>query len=574
MNILAENQLRGPDYFILVGYFALMMGVGIFFYRYMKGLKDYFSGGNRIPWWLSGISFYMASFSAFAFVSYSAMAYQFGLVGVTIFWITLSGTLASVLFFARRWRRARIDSPVEYLETRYNPAIRQLFAWQGLPVRIIDDSLKLVSIGVMVSQAFNLPIVPSMIGSGLIMMVYTILGGLWAVAVTDFIQFIIMTTAVIALVPLSLRKVGGLGPFFSNAPEGFFHFTSTEYNWFYIVVAILLYIMAYSSVNWSLIQKYYCVPREKDTTKVGCLVIILQIIGPPLILLPALAARQYMPELIEQGNERAVFPLLCLKLLPAGMVGLVVAAMFSATLSTLGGDFNVIASVLTNDVYRRLIRPQASQKECVMVGRLLTLLVGLMVLGLALLLSEATGEGLVRNMFKLFGIATAPVAIPMLLGLLTRKITTAGSLAGFLSGIAAGLLIFMLCPDQTTLAGWIVKQESLLLLGTTFTTLVVSLSVSLLRPARPDEATRVAGFMKKLETPIGQLPEDNETGGTAAISPFKIAGICILIIGLMLGAILPFVDRGLPFNMIGAFAAILFALGGLMAYLSSRQRAG
>lgn len=63
---LDSNQLQIPDYIVLVGYFALIMGVGVYFYRHMKGMKDYFSGGNTIPWWLSGVSFYMSSFSVAA----------------------------------------------------------------------------------------------------------------------------------------------------------------------------------------------------------------------------------------------------------------------------------------------------------------------------------------------------------------------------------------------------------------------------------------------------------------------------------------------------------------------------
>ena len=88
--------------FILAGYFTLMLGVGVFFCRYMRSIKDYFSGGNRIPWWLSGISFYMASFSAFGFISYSALAYMYGWVSVTLFWIAAAGTITSVLFFSRK----------------------------------------------------------------------------------------------------------------------------------------------------------------------------------------------------------------------------------------------------------------------------------------------------------------------------------------------------------------------------------------------------------------------------------------------------------------------------------------
>ena len=74
--ILAANQLQQPDYIILAGYFALMLGIGIYFYRYMKGMKDFFSGGNSIPWWLSGVSFYMSAFSVFVFVGYSTIAYK------------------------------------------------------------------------------------------------------------------------------------------------------------------------------------------------------------------------------------------------------------------------------------------------------------------------------------------------------------------------------------------------------------------------------------------------------------------------------------------------------------------
>src|SRR5215467_5916705 len=140
MTLLAAGVLTGPDYFIVAGYFAVMLGI-----------EDYFSGGNRIPWWLSGVSFYMTSFSAYAFIAYSALAYSYGWVGVTLLWISGAATMVSVTFFAKRWRRARIDSPVEYLEGRYSPTVRQLFAWHGVPVRVFDDALKLIATGTFLS---------------------------------------------------------------------------------------------------------------------------------------------------------------------------------------------------------------------------------------------------------------------------------------------------------------------------------------------------------------------------------------------------------------------------------------
>ncbi len=115
-------------------------------------------------------------------------------------------------------------------------------------------------------------------------------------------------------------------------------------------------------------QRYYCVPSEKDAKKVGWLVVALNVITPPLMFLPAMLARFFLPEL---GDFNQAYPSLCVALLPVGMLGLVVAAMFSATMSMLSTDYNVCASVLTNDVYRRLIHPKASERRLVFVGRIM-----------------------------------------------------------------------------------------------------------------------------------------------------------------------------------------------------------
>jgi solute:Na+ symporter, SSS family len=571
-----SGQLAAPDYLILAGYFTLMLGIGIFFSRYMRSIKDYFSGGNRIPWWLSGVSFYMATFSAFGFVSYSALAYLYGWVAVTIFWICAAGTITSVIFFSRKWRRARIDSPVEYLETRYSPAVRQIFAWQGLPVRLFDDTFKLIAIGVFVSKAFNVEMVPAMVCSGGVMLAYTLMGGLWAVAVTDFIQFIIMAMAVIALVPLALHEVGGFARFVENSPEGFFRLTSPDFNTVYILSAVLLYMLAYSSVNWALIQRYYCVPTERDTVKTGLLVIALQLIGPPLILLPAMAARQFLPGIEESAQ---VYPRLCLHLLPAGMAGLVVAAMFSSTLSTLSGDYNVCSSVLTNDIYRRMIRPNRPAREYVLVGRLMTLLVGGTVIALAVLLKGMTGEGLVRNMFKLFGIATAPVAIPMALGLLTGKVTNRGALAGFFCGITAGIAIFIWSrvsgTEELRFAGTVWKVENILLAATTLISLAATAAASLTHTPRAAERRKAEAFMQRLQTPIGETPEERQAEGLcdqAPFSPFKIVGVCILLIGVMMLCVLPMVQPGISSVIVAIFTLILLLGGALI--LALQRRAG
>ena len=436
-----KGSLQGPDYAMIAGYFILMLCIGIYFYRYMRGIKDYFSGGNNIPWWLSGVSFYMSSFSAFAFISYSALCYQYGMVGVTLLWVAVPATLFSTLFLSHKWRRARIDSPLEYLEIRYSGTLRQLFTWQGIPVKIIDDALKLVAIGTILKVVTGFDINVSMLAAGGIMLLYTFMGGLWAVAVTDFVQFVVLTAAIIILFPLAFHRAGGFMTVMNEMPEGFLNLTTREYDWGYVAFLIVMYSLAWSSINWSLIQRYYCVPRERDAVKVGLTVIALYIIGPPLMFLPAMAAARILPPLEDAGD---VYPSLCAALLPVGMLGLVVAAMFAATMSMLSSDYNVSANVLTNDVYRRLLRPGASEKELVLVGRIATLLVGILAMAAALAMARGKGEDLFDKMVSLFSVATAPVAIPMILGLLSKHVTARSAFWGFISGTIVGVALFAL----------------------------------------------------------------------------------------------------------------------------------
>ncbi len=559
------GHLAGSDIFMITAYFALMLGIGAYFYNRMRRMKDYFSGGNNIPWWLSGVSFYMSSFSVAAFVFYPSLCYRHGWVGVTLLWVAVPATLFSVYFFSARWRRARIDSPVEYLETRYSVALRQLFAWQGVPVKIIDDGIKLVATGTFISVAADLDIRWSILGAGVIILLYTFMGGLWAVTVTDFLQFVVLAAGVCIILPLSIHKAGGLTAILDGVPEGFFRLTSAEFGWSYVVPLVALYALAWSSIMWPLIQRYYCVPTERDALKVGWLVIALYVVGPPLMFFPAIAATQFIPVLEDAGR---IYPLLCVQLLPAGMLGLAIAAMFAATMSTLSSDYNVAASVLTNDVYKRLIRPNAEEKELVFVGRLMTLLVGVIALATSLVIvSRGKSEDLFKMMVTLFGIATAPVAVPMLLGLVSRRTTNAAAILGFLCGFAVGLLLFFFGPQENVaFFGLDLHMEIVMFLGTALVTFVVMVAVSMIAPPGPAAQQRIDAFLNRLAVPIGGLPEDEPGDVQAGASPFRVVGISIAIIGGLLLAVSPFVGGGLIFALDAGIGAGLLILGGLAAW--------
>ena len=570
-----SKSIQGPDYVLLVGYFVLMLGIGLYFYRYMRGMKVFFTGGNKIPWWLAGVSFYMSSFSAYAFVIYSGLCFKLGWVGVTLFWVMIPATIVSVTFFATKWRRARIDSPVEFLESRYSPLVRQLFVWTGLPVGIVDDSLKLIATGTIVHVGMGFSLQWSIIVCGLIMLAYTFMGGLWAVTVTDFVQFVILTVAVLALAPLSVVKAGGFAAMAKNSPPGFFNMTTDAFNWYYVILLIGLYSVAFSSTHWHLIQKYFCVPAEKDAKKVGWLVTVLYVIGPPLFFLPALAARSFMPD-IEYllANDKEIYPRVCAFLLPVGMLGLIIAAMFSATMGNLSSHFNVRASVLTNDVYRRLVRPHAGEKELVTAGRAMTIVVGGLTILMAVILHRASAEGLFKYMVKLFGGAVAPLGLPLLVGLVSRRVTPRSVAIAVLAGVSVAVALFLVLPERATIWGIIFEQEVMIFAVSFVTVMVLMFGVSAIWPMTAAESERAGLFHRRLATPVGDLPEDQAGGAhEEAFSPFRVVGVCVMCIGVLMLCVQPWIHERLPLILNIILAFVLIGIGGLMTWLSGPRAA-
>jgi len=575
---LASKSLSFPDWVLIVFYFALMLGVSLYSYRYIQQLKDYFKGGNRIPWWLSGVSFWMTSFSVAAFVFYPSLCYKYGWVGITLLWVAVPATIYSAYIFGWRWRRLRVNSPVEFVEERYNGTLRQIFVWQGVPVKIVDDSLKLFATGKFVSIITNIPITYSIALVGGIIMICTFLGGLWAVTITDFIQFIVLGAGLLVILPLSIYHAGGIIKIFESTPEGFFRLTNDEFPWSYVLPLIILYAFSWSSINWSLIQRYYCVRDEKEVQKVGLTVILLYIIGPPVMFFPAFAGKLIVPELSDAGD---IYPILCSKLLPAGMLGLLISAMFSATMSTLSSDFNVCASVITQDVYRRLLRPSAHEKELVWIGRISTLLVGLLAVLIAVLLSRGKAENMFRVMVTLFGVATGPVAVPMMLGMVSKRYPGRSAVIGFCMGTLIGLLLLYIQlgvssfrwpigiawvadKKEWLLWGLVVKMEIFMFLTTTIITYLFMELVTLLFPVTVTERNKIGKFFKKIENPIGKLDEDKEVlEGKEYFSPYNIVGACGILIAIALFLVIFFSTHGIE-RIIGITISALSFVGGIL----------
>ena len=343
----------------------------------------------------------------------------------------------------------------------------------------------------------------------MIIVLYTFLGGLKATLVCDFIQFFVILAVVFALPPLCLGRLaaldGGTGlvhgfkVFLDRVPDGFFSFTNGKYGWTYMLVFFCA-VGSTLSTNWSLVQRYYTTKSEKDAKKMAYLVATLLFLGPPLFFFPAMAARVFMPEL-DMGNSEAmnaVYATVCKSILPAGMIGMVIAAMFSATMSSLAGNFNAAASVMVNELYLRMDKA-ATPRRRMFAARGATVLVGGAVVALTFVMQYAQGA---KDLFavtnNMFGVFLPPIAIPMLAGVFVRRLSRRAGMVGLVGGMCVGVVLFLASyahPDLGTL-----REFEWCFPITGAATIAFLALGTWLFPDKPEERAEVDAFFKQLSS--------------------------------------------------------------------------
>jgi Na+/proline symporter len=206
-----------------------------------------------------------------------------------------------------------------------------------------------------------------------------------------------------------------------------------------------------------------------------------------------MAAKVFLTTPIADSELNSVYAVLCRAVLPTGMIGMVIAAMFSATMSTLAGGYNAIASVLTNELYGR-VNPTASPESKMKVARIATAFVGIAVIGLTFLMQYAQGAGDLFDVTnRMFAVFVPPIAMTMLCGVLVKGVTKrAGSIA-LVSGIVVGITAFILGQWFPNL-----RQMGSMFFITALTTIAALAIGSRIKRDTPEEREKIESFFKRI----------------------------------------------------------------------------
>lgn len=465
--------MQTADYIVILIYMIGVVGAGVFLSSKMKNSKDMFAAGGQSPWWVSGLSGFMTIFSAGTFVIWGGIAYQYGFVAVAINMCYGIAALLVGYFLAGYWRKLGVNSASEFLQLRFGSSIVQFYTWFQGTFGIFAVGGAIYALSKIICALIPLPeghlLVDATTGLlsvsftsvvlCLIVIVITFSGGLWAVLVTDVLQFVILVISVLFVVPLIFIEVGGISAFLEKAPEGFMSPVASDFTWWFLIGWVVIHFFKIGG-EWAFVQRYTCVPKPKDAKKAAYIFGVMYLISPIFWMLPALVYRVIQPG---QDTEQA-YILACNLVLPAGMMGLMIAAMASATASAATSQLNVFAGAFTNEVYKRLINNRATEKQLVFVGRIFTVMLGGVVIAGSLLIPR---YGYTSFIIDLTTLLTGPLVLPTIWGLFSKKIGMKSvwgtTLIGFISavivkfGLTEGGFLSHI-PALNGLSSWVVKN--------------------------------------------------------------------------------------------------------------------
>ncbi|MEE9463195.1 MAG: sodium:solute symporter family protein [Bacteroidales bacterium] len=517
------------DYIVLLIFSLIIVLAGMSFARSGKNLISFFAGGGSVPWGISGLSLFMSFFSAGTFVVWGSIAYDLGWVSVTIQWTMCIGGILVGLVLAPRWKKAGILTAAEFLTRRFNLKTQKFYTWIFLLVSLFTSGNFLYPVAKIVSVSTGFSLYWIIIILGLSIILYTTAGGFWAVLITDVLQFIVLFSCVLVVIPLTLKMTGGVNGLSAKAPDEFFKLFSGEFTpWF--IFAFFIYNTIFIGGNWAYVQRFTSVKDGRAARKSGLLFGLLYLISPVIWMLPPIAYRVINPGVVGLESEGA-YIMMCKQVLPIGMLGLMLASMVFATASSVNTTLNMSAAVVTNDLYKTRY-PNASAKETMRFARMITVVFGLGAVAVAMMVPGM--GGIVEAVLSVGAIAGVPLLAPPIWALFSKRISGKDIVSVTIISLVINLFFKFITPwlfdlkfDRATemAVGTIVPMGMLLIL---------EIWAALDGKISHQYIVYLNKLSEHTSVHVSTMEKDSRDENTYA---FRVLGFTLLVLGLLIGGL-------------------------------------
>jgi len=436
------------NWVLLISYLGGMLFLGYFFMKREKGTDDFFKGGGRIPWWAAGMSIFATMLSAITFMAIPAKTFATDWKYFPMAVAILIMAFPVVKYYLPFFRRLKVTTAYEYLEKRFNYSTRFVASALFILFMIARMALVLFLPSLALTTVTGINIFACILLMGVITIIYCTMGGVEAVIWGDVIQgFVLLGGALFAAFYLVLGTDGGLGTLIeiSMDRQKFAMFDlaldwKSATLWVVLLGGLANNLISYSA-DQTVIQRYLTTKNEKSAAKGILMNGVLSVVVSVVFYFIGTALYTYYKtqpgELnFAMQNTDAIFPHFIMSKMPVGVAGLLIAAIFSATMSTVSSNVNSISTAFTSDLYRHFF-PTSSDKKLLRIARWSGVLLGSTGVALALLMATLSILSLFDYFNTILGLLASGLGALFLMGIFFPRIGARSALTGFILGTAS-----------------------------------------------------------------------------------------------------------------------------------------
>lgn len=412
------------DIFVVLLYAAGMLALGWYGMRRAKTRDDYLVAGRNL-----GPGFYLGTMAATVLGGASTIGtVRLGYVhGISGFWLCGAiglGIVGLSLFLAKPLLKLKIYTVTQVLERRYNPAARQSSAVIMLVYALMIGATSTIAIGTVMQVLFGLPFWVAILVGGGVVVLYSTIGGMWSLTLTDIVQFLIMTVGLVfLLMPMSISDAGGWSALVEKLPARYFDFTAI--GWDTIVTYFLIYFFGIF-IGQDIWQRVFTARSEGVAKVAGTAAGLYCVLYGLAGALIGMAAKVLLPDLENVNNA---FASVVEHSLPNGIRGLVIAAALAALMSTASAGLLAASTTITQDLLPLLRGGRTSGNGDVHENRIATLLLGVVMLGIALVVSDV-----ISALTVAYNLLVGGMLVPLIGAIYWKRATTAGAIASMTLG--------------------------------------------------------------------------------------------------------------------------------------------
>ncbi|HEU5358214.1 MAG TPA: sodium:solute symporter family protein [Gemmatimonadales bacterium] len=469
-------SLHWIDYAVMAVYFAFVLGIGAALRGRMRSSGDFLLSGRSIPAWVAGLAFLSANLGAQEVVGMGASGAKYGIITSHFYWVgAIPAMLFVGLFMMPFYYGSRARSVPEYLRLRFDEKTRAVNALSFAAMTVFSSGISMYAMGKLFHLLLGWDFNVSMLASAAIVLAYTFLGGLTSAIYNEVLQFFLIVFGFLPLVWIGMRSVGGWAGLTARlaqaatargmAPDVYVrswaHLGSAAANpigveWFGLVMGLgFVLSFGYWCTDFLVVQRAMAAESMTAARRTPIIAAFPKMLFPFLVILPGMialalgtGAHGLIPDKLTAAGQPLLdaaghvvpdfdlaTPMLLVKLLPAGLLGLGLTALLASFMSGMAGNVTAFNTVLTYDIYQSYVRPDAPDSHYLHVGRWATVL-GVLV-SVAAAYVAASFNNIMDVLQLVFAFVNAPLFATFMLGMFWKRATGHGAFAGLVAGILA-----------------------------------------------------------------------------------------------------------------------------------------